>query len=636
MHIIDSDFTAIARHRENFNIRDAQLDISKNIYESISNTTKTPTLIVEAGTGIGKSLSYLVPIIRAGKRAIISTNTKGLQKQLAEELADLQKLYPTVSFKVLQGASNYACLLKAELLTKYPKISNWIKQQKQNKLPGMADSFEKGKNKLLWAEIATDSKLCQEKCRFFDQCFYQSAKTDSRTAQIVILNHDLLLLYFKINSEIFEKAEVVVIDEAHHFPEKARQALSYSLTNKGLSKHIESLNWKMQYIFGLDYQFNDDKYAELEEELFSCIPSDEEKIIRLKTFDQDMQNTAREILRLLEEDKDFLLKMAKEDDCYNGDAKRLIELIKEIGIIFLEEKNDWIKVYSVKMIDQTKIQKMEAIPLNVGSLLLPFFQEKFSVATSATLRDGNDFGFFKNQIGQPGATEICHPSPFDKKNVSVFIPKEPIDPIQPAYYENLTDYMVEIHEKMHGRSLFLFTNREDQEECRRRLPTELKDRFYFQTQTAEIPNMIKTLRTTQNVSLVGLSGLWEGIDVVGDALSCVCIMRMPFANPDDVIVSALKEKYRNEHGGRDFGFFDERDLPEMLLKMKQGFGRLVRHENDTGLLALLDNRFMRKKYRDRVIELLEGYECYDDLDEAIKNIPRLSFGKFSKIGALTK
>jgi ATP-dependent DNA helicase DinG len=426
---------------------------------------------------------------------------------------------------------------------------------------------------------------------------------------------------------------VIAIDEAHHFPDKARKALSDSIHNKTLSKHFGALNWKIENVLHADLWFNDAKYKELEEELFSFLPEEnEEKTIRIDKFDDELIEVVNKIRTCLASDAAELKDASDKDPHLMSDYKRVRELSNDFKSVFLNNDDNWIKTYT----QRKNSVNVDAIPLDVGPLLANMFASKSVIMTSATLRSGNSFDFYKNQIKQPLAKTYSYPSPFCKKHVAIYIPPEPIDPNDKQnYHKKLTDYMATIHKKMHGRSIFLFTNKEDLEACEKLIPQDIRKQFYVQSHTSEIPQMVKALQTENNISLVGLSTLWEGIDVSGKALSCVCVMRMPFMNPDDVVCSALKDKYKKEHNGSDYGFFDEYDLPQMLLKLKQGIGRLIRHETDTGMICLLDNRFMNKKYRNRVIELLEDYDCYDNLDETIEAIPNINFGRFTRIGDLT-
>lgn len=629
-HLIEADFQNILRNRDNFIFRDAQLEIAKNIYDFIE-TKKQSSLVIEAGTGTGKSLAYLMPIIRSGQTAIVSTNTKALQKQLAGELRFLQKLYPTTKFKILQGASNYACLLKAEGLG-LPAVKNWLKDQFSNNGEGMIDDFKKDTKqfkKAVWDLIATDPSLCQESCRFYSECFYQSAKTDARSSSIIIVNHDLLLRGYKIQNDIYTMAKIVVIDEAHQFPDKARNALSHKFSEATLSKHIQLLNWKQRNIHHSNLEFDVETYQRLEEEIFNFFP-EEAQITRFKEIHKDLRKVVQDTRRQLLEDMEQL------SDKMGKDKKVFEEIAQDLLKIFLNEDENWIKMYTAKKTETKLERSFESIPIDVAPLLANMFTDKSVVLTSATLRSGKSFDFFKKQIGQEIAVTTTYPSPFDKNNVAVYIPKDIIDPGHPTYHQTLTNHMVQIHKKMRGRSMFLFTNREDLDSCRQLLPEELKTQFYFQTHTAEIPHMIKTLRSNDNISLAGLSALWEGIDVAGKALSCVCVMRMPFTNPEDILSNAIKDKFKKENPSRnDYEFFDVFELPQMLLKLKQGFGRLIRHETDTGIIALLDNRFLKRKYKNKIIELLEEYECFNDLNEAFDNIPHID-PRFSKIAATIK
>lgn len=644
---IEEDFIAIAKHRKNFVLRDSQVDLSQHVLDFVNRCDPDKTyftdmqtfpssLIAEAGTGTGKSLAYLLPIVRSGKKAIISTNTKALQKQLSSELKDIQKTNSMMTYKILQGASNYACLLRADGLV-MPAITNWINQQIREKKSGMIDEFKQKSskfNKMLWSLIETDPQLCQNSCPQFGRCFYQTAKKDAHMSEIVVMNHDLLLLHYRLETELFKKSQIIVIDEAHHFPEKTRQNLSHKITNSSTSKLIKNINWKCNYIHSLDFTLDANVYEAFEEELFDYFPADIINTIRLKEIHPEAIQVATRMCSQLQEDIALL-----NQDCRKeftaSDARKLEETLASIQQIFLTNNANnpnWAKVYNVKEgKKKSKTQTIESLPLDISPLLKRLFNTKSIVMTSATLKSGNNFNFLKSQIGQKDAASVSYPSPFDRKNVAMFIPKEIIDPNQPAYHQKIASYMTDIHKKMGGKSLFLFTNKEDLEACKNMLPHESRDQFFIQSHTSEVPDMIRKLQSNDNISLVGLSSLWEGIDVVGKALSCVCVMRMPFNNPEDVIFSALKEKYKIDHNGEDYGFFEEYDLPQMLLKLKQGFGRLVRHETDTGLIVLLDNRFMRKKYRDKVIELLSNYNCYMDLDEAIQNIPDIAFGRFSRI-----
>ena len=638
-------FTVLARQRKNFVLRDSQVEMAQNTFDHLSaakpalivddilpeNSPATPpnsSLLIEAGTGTGKSLAYLIPAILAEKKTIISTNTKALQKQVLEELKDLKKTYPTLEYSLLQGAANYACILKAENAP-VTMVQNWINQQIEEKKDGMIDGFRKaGKkfNKDVWQLIATDSNLCQESCKHFNQCFFQNAKKEAKGARVLVVNHDLLLLMFKIDSELFENAECIILDEAHHFPDKCRQILSQTISSHSISKQIHALNWKCKNVYKTNYELDASIYEELEEKIFDYFPDDQLGIIRINEFHPEVKELIEQLRTQLESDGQFLKDRAK----LHGEEKKLLSIVTSLNQIFWADNDNWFNTLSIKQRGETLIKQIDAVPLDIGKQLYRFYANKKIVFTSATIRSGNSFEFFKSQIGQKDALAYSYPSPFSRKHTSIFIPKEAIEPFQEDYHQKLTDYMVKIHKIMKGRSLFLFTNKEDLESCKKILPSEIFKQFFFQNHSSEVPHMIETLQNNDNISLAGLSTLWEGIDVVGKALSCVCIMRMPFSNPDDVIINALKTKFMQDNGpGKSF--FEEHDLPLMMRKLKQGIGRLIRHETDTGLVVFLDNRFLRKNYKNKVIELLEDYDCFHDLDDAVQAIPNIDFGRFTRL-----
>lgn len=662
---IEESFRELAKNRHNFNIRDTQVDLATKIYDFLDykvrqntsatswadTSTDTNALVIEAGTGTGKSLGYLVPALKHNIKVIISTNTKALQKQVAQEIKSLTKLFPGVKYKVLEGASNYACRLKAGKAD-YASIHNWIADQRVRGT-GMVHDFKDKKGnfrKELWDLIATDSNLCEKQCEHFRDCFFQKAREDARDADILILNHDLLLLNFMLDSEIFNTFQAIVIDEAHHLPEKARKVFTKTLGDQTIVKHISSLNTKMVDVYRCPQAYiTEQKYADLQEKLFSYYPCDEAQSLQVSTFQEGFLDAVKELRTTLLGDANWLRHMSKDISpegsdkslysLISQDIKRLSERAEMLEEMFINEDDNRYMVYTVEARKNKFIQRFESTPLDISKCLKDLYGKRPVVMLSATLRSGKSFDFYRQQIGQSDASAFCYPSPFAQNNTKIFIPSDPIEPDnykgekRDTYIATLANHVTQLHQRMQGRSLFLFTNKTDLDEVMSVLDSEIREQIFVQTHTSEIPAMVRAIKTSDNLSLAGLNAMWEGIDIVGKSLSCVCIMRMPFTHPEDIFVKAMKQKYINS-GRSDFDFFTEYDLPQMLLKLRQGFGRLIRHEADTGIIAVLDNRFMKKKYRTSVSDILREYECYDDLEEAISHLPEIDNPRAGQIADL--
>lgn len=533
--------------------REAQRKMALNIEWGIENKEH---MIFEAPTGTGKSLAYLIPIILSGSKTIITTNNKNLQNQIYTKdlpaAIDLCKIERT--FTLMKGRNNYLC---SEALA---KSMSFILPDQQEKLLEWA---EKHNGDLAYLPKEIDPRFIEHICcsEYIDHtpdsvCYFQQAKQRAWESDIVIANHTLVALdgYLKQETaghvELLPQAEILVIDEAHEFAESVKKALEDKLTLQGMKKFFTQI--KAPQLYPLLHAF--EQIVKTTPDLFETIDFGPiiEQLKDVKTEGDEMYKRKKNMLKRL-----------RNFQQYN------------------EKEGRWIDRSDTKVAVNRRL-------LTVGDILPSMcFQGKTVFLTSATLATNKNFSYIKKELGITQARTGIYDSPFNyAKNCRLFIPD-----VNDKDNEQKIPILEQLLDASQGRAFVLFTSKKDMEYVYER--TSSKYNIILQGGNGKSTyQILKEFHETPNSVLFGLKSFWQGVDIQGDALSMVVIWRLPFEYWMDPIVQILSQKMPN--------FFNEKYLPDCVINLKQGIGRLIRTETDRGVIVVMDPR-IKKSYSGRIM-----------------------------------
>lgn len=638
-----------------FEKRDGQFQMMENVYQSFE---KEENLLIEAGTGIGKSLGYLLPSIFFAKKhekpVLISTKTTQLQHQLMEkEVPNLKKLLP-FSFEVslLKGKNHYLSLQKFEkamneddtnydiVLTK-ASIVVWLTETKSGDVDEL--NLSSGGN-LLWRKVCCDYYEKSNSNHIWQsRCFYQNALKRLLISDVVVTNHALLL---QDNSNLFTSYEYVVIDEAHTFEETARSALSTKVHGKNvqylLNRLSEAIPNSSQYTdLGLmldELKFQSDEFFRM---FHRFIMGKQEKFHTNKfqyLFDlanepkRDWQIISEVARKLLDTFKQFFLQYKQLN--IEVEWEFIIDKLQDVQdsfeyLLFTNNDSDVTSIeIDVKGTFHSLYMNRELISVS-DYLNKNFFKKrKSTILTSATLSIKNDFTYMKDIIGIGDASDIVIPSPFPYKDlVEMYIPNDIVNVKQvknEQFVEDVANSIIKLAEVTEGRMLVLFTSQQMLNETYSIVKNdELMKGYNILAQGISNGSRMRLVKQFQRMKksiLFGTSSFWEGVDIPGENLQCLIIVKLPFTPPDSPFNKA-KVRQLEEIGKNPFYEFM---LPQAVLRFKQGFGRLIRSSQDSGVVVILDKRIISSNYGNTFIEVLPDIEIYkESLDESLERISKI-------------
>jgi ATP-dependent DNA helicase DinG len=627
----------LAKTHPAYEFRRGQLQMAQAVEEALEEKRH---LIVEAGTGTGKTLAYLLPVIRSGKRVIISTGTKNLQEQLFHKDVPFleQALFPNGEGKLnvcyMKGRNNYLCRKRLYDLTDQPVLSGleeiehyraiaaW---EKTTQTGDRAELAELPEASALWHKLDARSDTCLgQKCSAFETCFITAMHRRAMESDIIIVNHHLFFADLGIKQQaedapdagILPDCGAVIFDEAHELEDVAGSYFGISLSNvrieelardveaslqrnrlytPSLSGAIKSLRERAQFFFAVlppgDGRFAFENRREFLEE-------NGEEFIALN---QALHRIAAELENLPQ----------KPEEIYNF-VRRAQEIQTHLAFL-LEDENP----NTVFWIERRRGGRerhnvfLQATPIDVGPILRQCLWSKLETAvlTSATLAVGGGFQYMRQRLGLEHARELVLSSHFDYESQALFyVPPDLPDPRTPQFAAKAADRIRRLLEITRGRAFVLFTSYAQMNDVYQRLLGELEFPMLLQGDAPKSA-LLEEFRLTPNAVLFGTSSFWQGVDVQGEQLSSVIIDRLPFAVPIDPVVAARVKAIDAEGGNAFFQY----QVPAAVIALKQGFGRLIRSLHDRGLLTLLDNRILKKQYGRVFVESLPNYRRTTDL-----------------------
>lgn len=607
-----ADDGALAHSLPGFTPRAAQQRMAQAVAEALEDGE---TLIVEAGTGTGKTYAYLTPALLSGKRVVVSTGTRNLQDQLYHRDLPrlLQALKTPARAALLKGRSNYLCLYRLKRAGQMPggrfdqrlnEIDAWSRASDAGELAELRTLAE---DDPLWARVTSTADNCLgAKCPDFGQCFVVKARRAAQGADVVVVNHHLLLADFIIRDEGFGEilpgADAVVVDEAHQLPELASQFFGSRVSTRQLrdiaqDTLTESGEWADMP--QLDKAAEDLAAAAVAlEGVFATVAG------RLR-LDEFVRRPAAP--RLMDEVAAQLEVFFPVVDRYSERSPALLALSERAAL--LQER--WSTVAKTDAGDDNRVRWVEArgrggslhaTPIEVaeGFQRLRAMHAGAWVFTSATLSAAGDFGHFQHQLGLDEARTLALDSPFEfARQARLYLPRGMPEPNDPAYSEAVIRQLLPVIEASNGGVFVLCTSHRALRIIAERLRQSISLPLFVQNEDNRM-SLVERFARAGNGVLVGTSSFWEGVDVRGQALRVVVIDRLPFAAPGDPVFDAKLEAIRARGGNP---FFDHQ-LPEAIVMLRQGAGRLIRDASDRGLLMICDPRLRTKPYGRKLLASL--------------------------------
>lgn len=626
----------VARSNPAFEVRQEQLQMAAKVQEALRGEHH---LAVEAGTGVGKSFAYLVPVIEAvssgAGRAVISTHTINLQEQLINK--DLPFLASKLPFSfqaaLAKGRGNFVCLRRLEYAVERHKglfdqfgsqvneIAAWAKRSEDGSLSdlGFTPSSD------VWDAVRSEHGNCQgRKCGRFSKCFYWKGRRRLERADIVVANHALLFsdLVLKRNGPmgVLPDYKFAVIDEAHNAEAVAEEHFGINISNYSFSWLLNRLynprtkRGLLNFAGGGEAVMLVKKCLEAVKVFFRQVQAWSEN----SDIDNNglcragfVEDNISEIFKQLRGDLNRRAKnIENEDDKYEltHQAMRMGELVSQVGEIVSGQKEDfvyWVEAGGGKR----KRVALRSAPVKVADYVKECLFDLYPavILTSATLSCGSGsgdsgFGFFAERIGLTDYESLKLGSPFDyENNVTMYVESRMPNPNEPAFHDMAVEVVKKYLLMSEGRAFVLFTSYS----MLRKMAEEMGDwlvendmQLLQQGSGVDRSSLLREFKSDTRSVLFGTDSFWQGVDVPGEALSNVIIVKLPFAVPNHPLIAGKIERIRAE--GRN-PFF-EYQLPSAIIKFKQGFGRLVRNKTDKGIVAVLDSRIVTKRYGRAFIE----------------------------------
>ncbi len=618
---------ALAQVVPGYRPRAGQIEMAAKIAAAMA---ERRCLIAEAGTGIGKTFAYLAPAVLSAKKVIISTGTKNLQDQLFnKDLPVIRRaLSPRWRFQaaLLKGRANYLCIYRLNLALNHAyghaqeeaaalaQIEVWRRKTVSGDISEVADVHDQDP---VWrlATSTTDNCLGQE-CPDYQECFLTKARKQAQEADIVVVNHHLLCADWSIREtgfgELLPNADVVVIDEAHQLAETASNFLGVNLSSKQCSdladdalaeyfaaaKDMPDLRLSCENLqlevkqarlaFGLEIRRGEWRDVEDNPEISAALAA--------------LQTRLRELGQHLERAAERSKGLAA---CY----ERCEELLEQWDELLNRQDERWIKWFETF----GKSFTLSRTPLDIANEFKKFMQMHRAawIFTSATLSVANNFNYFANNLGLSEVESQRWDSPFDYARQSLFYhPRGLPQPNDPLFTDKILDFVTPVLKASQGRAFFLFTSHRALQRAAKLLAGKIDYPLLVQGERSKSA-LLEEFKTSGQAVLLATASFWEGVDVRGDSLSCVIIDKLPFASPGDPVLKARLQAMEKQ--GRN-PFF-EYQLPNAIIMLRQGAGRLIRDMDDRGVLMVCDPRLLKRAYGQMFLDSVPAMRRSRDISD---------------------
>lgn len=600
----------LSQKRKGYQERRAQIIMARTIEECIA---RGESAVIEAATGTGKSLGYLLPAVLSNRITVISTANKALQAQLfGEDIPFVQMNIKQFEAALLKGMNNFLCLDKLE---KYRQEWHELDDSKLSELVAAVTArggdFEKlDYQSELQPKINGESEECpgRKKCSHGEACFYYKMRDKVKDATVIVTNHTMLLLDAELGGKILPPFDVLVIDEAHKLEEEAQKCFSTKIT-QGRFKSLLNRKLVKRVVEAKDLE----EIKKQVGKLFDDVRFPKEKTIITETIQSGI------ILSGLLHNLSTVLKNQEGID-YTKLSERALRLALDTSVVCTVKPSEDVHFVERKKDDSLEIARY---PLNVSTLLYDnlFSAHKRVIATSATLSTNNNknvetFDFFVKRTGMQPQVQKVLPSVFDyQSNALFYIPRDIAQPMRDneksqRYYDwMISTRMQKLVELSRGRAFLLFTSNRAMEAVYKQL-----DVPYPILKQGDLPKpeMVKRFKQEPSV-LLGVASFWEGVDVAGDMLSLVVIDKLP-NDPPDPIHDGIKNLMSMQEGNKYAGW-NNYSLPRAIIKLKQGVGRLIRSDTDTGVMAILDQRLHTQGYGKQILASLPPAVRTSNIDD---------------------
>ena len=642
----------IAKTHPEYEYRPGQIDMAEAVLRAFEQKRH---LIVEAGTGTGKTLAYLVPAIAAacgsGARVVISTGTKNLQEQLMDkDIPFLQETLP-VKFRaaLMKGRNNYACLHRIkhaqstpvlEGLDQIDQFDEVFRWSTITETGDRAELYNLPENLPFWRHIDARSDTCLgQQCPDFEPCFITRMRQRAMDADIIVVNHHLFFADLALRNgaygAVLPDYAAVILDEAHQIEDVASEYFGAGVSNYqidellydvgGLKLEDGEATRELTRISARIQRFADAFWISFREGRglegrFALTPGGASSTTREgPDFDNAGEapalpaNSSSDSYRALD---NALHRLETAIDILKDpppDAESLLRRTRELrfSLNFIVRADDRKFVYWIERRGRGVF--LRASPIDVSAMLQDKLFEKVPtvVLTSATLSSAGNFRFIRERLGLDKADEMMAESIFDFQSQAVlYLPQTMPDPRSPQWGRAAADEVIKIVNATEGRAFVLSTSLAGMNELYERVASQI-DYPCFVQGSASKGALLKTFRTTPNAVLFATSSFWQGVDVRGDQLSCVIIDKLPFAVPSDPVVAA-RQRFIEEQGGSSFY---EYSVPQAVISLKQGLGRLIRSTTDRGVLAVLDPRLRTKMYGQTFLKSLPPCRITSDISQ---------------------
>jgi ATP-dependent DNA helicase DinG len=609
---------------DGFTPRQAQQKMAEMIEQTIAHHAQ---LVVEAGTGTGKTFGYLIPIFLAQHKTIISTGTKNLQDQLFfNDIPVIKKILASpLKVVLLKGRSNYLCLYRLhrnrdegrfasrQLIDELQTIYEWSGITNTGDMSEL-DTIPEDSSIWPYATSTVENCLNQD-CEFYKDCFVVKARQQAQTADIIVVNHHLFFADMALQEsgfgELLPGADVVIFDEAHQLPEIASYFFSTVLSSRQLFELARDSDAEA-LLAAQDMQQISEESAKLQrlvQMMRTSLGLDLKSLPWPETLSTQLANCIFDIKESLKQLEALLKEAGVRSKGLENCWRRAGELMERFDLLTCNAPANTIHWYEM----HTQSFTLHLTPMIVADYFKKYMQDKKRswIFTSATLTVKNNFKLFTDTMGLDQALQLQLKSPFDyQKQALLYAPRGMPHPNTPDYTECVIEAAIPVLEAAQGKTFILFTSHRALE----RAAVYLANRLPFpilKQGTKPKRQLVNEFKELGNAILLGTSSFWYGVDVRGEALTCVIIDKLPFSSPDDPILQA-RIKMVKQQGGDPFAMFQ---LPQAVLILKQGAGRLIRDITDRGVLMICDPRLVGNRYGEVFLQSLPDMARTRDVEK---------------------